>query len=421
MPAPTRELVGLPRLPRYKFAEALGSGGVGTVYRAFDRQLQRDVAIKVLRCQGSENPTIHQRFVQEFHAATQLEHPNIVRALDIGTDGRISYLVYELVEGCSLAERVDKQGPLTEDEAVRIITQIAQALHYAHLRQVIHRDVKPDNILVLPDGRAKLTDFGLAKDFNNDQDLTRHASGLGTPHYMAPEQFADAKNVGPAADVYSLAATLYSAVTGRIPFVAKTPFAILVKKERDIPSARAVVPTVSEQLDQAIRQALHPVASQRPPSCLEFFKRLTSRSRFDDGTSDDLPTNSAMPVVVHERRAWIRYPVAWGSYGVVDPCVLGGAVELEEFWPLVIRDLSRGGVGLLLARRFEVGTELSIELSTGLELPPRRLAVKVVRVVPETAGHWIHGCMFLHPLGDNEWNDLVKYTAEVAGEASGGR
>jgi hypothetical protein len=148
---------------------------------------------------------------------------------------------------------------------------------------------------------------------------------------------------------------------------------------------------------------------------LEFFKRLTRRTRFDDGTSDDLPGTSAEPVVAQERRAWIRYPMVLGSYGVVDPCALGGAVEMEEFWPLVIRDFSRVGMGVLLARRFEVGTELSIELSAEPELPPRRLAVQVVRVVPETVGHWIYGCVFLQPLNEDEWNSLVKYTGEVSG------
>src|SRR5205814_6081412 len=116
-----------------------------------------------------------QRLAQEFRAATQLEHPNIVRALEIGTDGSTSYLVYELIEGTDLGELITRRGRLPEPEAVRILTQVTQALHYAHQRQVIHRDVKPDNILVLADGRAKLTDFGLAKDYNNDLDLTRHA------------------------------------------------------------------------------------------------------------------------------------------------------------------------------------------------------------------------------------------------------
>jgi serine/threonine protein kinase len=399
----------LPSVSRYEFGEPIGSGGVGTVYRARDRETNRLVAIKVLRTKLSDSPAIHQRFAQEFRAATQLEHPNIVRALDMGIDGNISYLVYELVEGANLGDRIESRKRLPEGEAVRITTQIAQALHYAHLRQVIHRDVKPDNILVLPDGRAKLTDFGLAKDYNNDQDLTRHASGLGTPNFMAPEQFADAKSVGPRSDVYSLAATLYAAVTGLLPFAAKTPFATLVKKEREIPSARATVPGLSERLDSAIRKALHPEARERPRSCLEFFKLLTSGSRFDDGTEDDLPSSDAIPAAGSERRAWVRHALDVGTCGVIDTNIFRGGVESEEFWPLVIRDLSVGGVGVLLARRFELGTELSIEFAAGPDAPPRRLTAKVVRIVNEKNGHWIHGCAFEQPLGEDELATLLKY------------
>ncbi|MBN9122778.1 MAG: serine/threonine protein kinase [Planctomycetes bacterium] len=188
----------LPSVPRFEFGEAIGAGGAGTVYRARDREYGRPVAIKVLRTPLDAAPTLHQRLAREFRAATQLEHPNIVRALDAGNDGTVSYLVFELIEGVSLGERIEKRGRLRELDAVRVATQIAQALHYAHLRNVIHRDVKPDNILLLSDGRAKLTDFGLAKDHNSDQDLTRHAGALGTPNFMAPEQFADARSVGPA-------------------------------------------------------------------------------------------------------------------------------------------------------------------------------------------------------------------------------
>lgn len=400
----------LPSVNRYEFREPIGSGGVGTVYRAWDREVGRLVAIKVLRTKWTDNPTIHQRFAQEFRAATALEHPNIVRALDMGIDGNISYLVYELVEGANLGDRIEAQGRLPEGEAVRIITQIAQALHYAHLRQVIHRDVKPDNILVLPDGRAKLTDFGLAKDYNNDQDLTRHASGLGTPNYMAPEQFSDAKNVGARSDVYSLAATLFTTVTGRVPFQAKTPFATLVLKEKETPSARAIVPGLSERLDAAIRRSLRPESKERPRSCLEFFKLLTANARFEDGNADDLPPSTmVMMTVKNERRAWIRHSLDVGSCGVIDTSICGGGPENEEFWPLVVRDLSIGGVGVLVARRFELGTELHIELSAGPDTPPRRLVARVVRVVSEKTGHWIHGCAFAQHLSEDELTTLLKY------------
>jgi serine/threonine protein kinase len=402
--------VRLPSVARYEFGAVVGEGGWGTVYRALDRETGREVAVKVLRVGLAENPTQHQRLVQEFRSATQLEHPNIVRALEMGNDGHVSYLVYELVEGVSLGELIGKRGLLPEGAAVRMATQVAQALHYAHLRNVIHRDVKPDNILVLPDGRAKLTDFGLAKDQNNDQELTRQASGLGTPNFMAPEQFADATSVGPRSDVYSLAATLYAAVTGRLPFAAKTPFATLVKKEREVPSVRALVPDLSERLEGAIRAALRPDPKDRPRSCLEFFKLLTARSAFDDGSFDDLPASVVVPAAPGiERRAWVRHELDVGSCGVIDTAVYAGGPESEEFWPLVVRDLSNGGIGVLLARRFELGTELSIELSAGPDVPPRRLFARVVRVVAEKSGHWVHGCAFPANLSDEELDALLKY------------
>src|SRR6185436_14269334 len=126
------------------------------------------VAIKVLKQCLKDNATLHHRLAREFKAACELEHPNIVRALAFETDGDLSYLVYELVEGGSLADRLEKHSRLPEDVSILIITQIAQALHYAHERQVIHRDVKPDNILLLASGKAKLTDFGLAKDYGGE-------------------------------------------------------------------------------------------------------------------------------------------------------------------------------------------------------------------------------------------------------------
>ena len=273
-----------PRLPnttRYEFEAPIGTGGMGTVYRALDRRSQQHVAIKVLKYKLTENPTLHQRLAREFRAASELEHPNIVRALAMENDGELSYLVYELIEGGSLGDRIDQHGRLPEDVAIRIITQIAQALQYAHGRKVIHRDVKPDNILLLADGKAKLTDFGLAKDYGaGDQELTRAASGLGTPHFMAPEQFADAKAVDARCDVYSLAATLYNLLTGQLPFDAKFALAMLTMKEMcNIKPVRSIVPGLNERIDVAIRAALDPNPDRRPATCLEFFKQLTGRRR----------------------------------------------------------------------------------------------------------------------------------------------
>lgn len=395
--------VRTPTSTRYEFGPAIGTGGAGSVYRARDKTTGNVVAIKVLKNRVTDDPALHQRLATEFRAATQLEHPNIVRALEIGTDGSTSYLVYELVEGENLGDKIERQRKLSEEEAVRIITQVAQALHYAHMRQVVHRDVKPDNILVLPDGRAKLTDFGLAKDYNNDMDLTRHAAGLGTPHFMAPEQFSAAKTVDARADIYSLGATLYNAVTGRLPFDAKFPLAILTKKERgELTPIREIIPGLSERVESAIAAALAVKPADRPTSCLEFFKLLTSRR------SAEIDTAYVAQPEESDRRAFVRHPIGVGTFGSVDTAVYGGSGETEELWPLVVRDLSAGGIGVLLARRFELGTELTIELSTGPD-EPRRLPTRVVRVVPESVGHWVHGCAFRHPLAEDELTALLRF------------
>jgi serine/threonine protein kinase len=393
-----------PTSTRYVFGEPIGSGGAGSVYRARDKVTGGPVAIKVLNCRMIDNATLHKRLATEFRAATQLEHPNIVRALEICSDGSTSYLVYELVEGENLGDRIERKKRLPEAEAVRIITQVAQALHYAHQRQVIHRDVKPDNILVLPDGRAKLTDFGLAKDYNNDMDLTRHAAGLGTPHFMAPEQFSAAKTVDARADVYSLGATLYNAVTGQLPFDAKFPLAILTKKERgELIPLRQLVPGASERVEAATRAALAVNPAERPASCLEFFKLLTTRLSAEiDRVEDPKPSGS-------ERRAFVRHPLGIGTFGSIDTAIYGGTGETDELWPLVVRDVSSGGIGVLLARRFEMGTELTIELTAGTDATPRWLAARVVRIEPECNGHWVHGCAFRHPLSEEELAALVKF------------
>jgi eukaryotic-like serine/threonine-protein kinase len=394
-----------PRLPtttRYEFREPIGAGGAGTVYRAFDLETQQLVAIKVLTQKLSENLTLHRRLAVEFQAASMLEHPNIVRALECNNDGEVSYLVYELVEGSSLGVRIDQQGKLPEDEAIRIFTQLTQALQYAHVRQIIHRDVKPDNILLLPDGRAKLTDFGLAKDFNQSQDITRPASALGTPHFMAPEQFADAKNVSPRVDIYSLAATLYNALTGQIPFHAKVPVAILSNKEMmRLPTVRSIVPTINPQVDAAIFAALDPKPERRPATCLEFFKILTSRNPLDK-----LKGAPALTFDGQERRISTRYSLRVGGCALVDPNIHGGE---EEKWPLVVRDVSVQGIGILLARRFEPGTELTVEGAAGPSGELERLPARVVRVEADRAGHWVHGCLFANPLADEQLKSLLKF------------
>jgi serine/threonine protein kinase len=393
-----------PRIPatsRYEFEKPIGSGGMGTVYRALDRRTNELVAIKVLKFKESDNPTLHQRIIREFRAASELEHPNIVRALAFETVDDINFLVFELVEGGSLGDHLETRR-FSEKEAVRIITQVAQALEYAHARGVVHRDIKPDNILILPDGRVKLTDFGLAKTLDSaDDNLTRPESGLGTPQFMAPEQFADAKTAGVRCDVYSLGATLYNLVTGRLPFDGKTTLAIMTQKEFErYPSARSLVPTLSERVDAAIRAALKPDPDDRPASCLAFFKMLTAQGKKRKEAAKPAP-------IKHDnRRSWVRHTLGVGTSAAIDPELHSGGYL--ETWPLVIRDVSEGGIGLLLARRFEPGTELFIEYGDQSRDSSRQLTAQVLRVQPESNGHWVHGCRFPVPLAEADLEILVQ-------------
>jgi eukaryotic-like serine/threonine-protein kinase len=204
----------------------------------------------------------------------------------------------EFVEGESLGQRLDHENQLGEAEAVRIVAQIALGLDTAHALGLIHRDVKPDNILLTPDGQAKLTDMGLVKELEADLNLTRTGRGLGTPHFMAPEQFRNAKNADARCDIYSLAATLYMAVTGELPFQSSGPLDAWMKKvKNDIVPASQLAPDLSQRADWAIRRAMSPDPSQRPDSCREFVEDLT-------GLSESLPTASAEELNVTVASLW---------------------------------------------------------------------------------------------------------------------
>jgi serine/threonine protein kinase len=393
----------LPAISRYEFEKKIGEGGMGVVYRALDRDTGRRVAIKVFRFRPGDHPTLFRRIDREFRAASALDHPNIVRALAFDSDGDRCYLVFELVEGGSLGDHLERHGPLAEAVAVRVVTQVAQALHHAHAAGVVHRDVKPDNVLLQADGRVKLTDFGLAKEVDAEEDLTRQASGLGTPNYMAPEQFYNARGADVRCDVYSLAATLYHLLTGRLPFDARTDLVMLTKKQKGVgTSPRELEPWVSERVDAAVRAALDPDPDRRPQTMLAFFRALTARTRLGRPAPVRLRP-SARP---DDRRVAARYELKVGAVGAVESGVHGGG---EEVWPLVVRDVSGTGVGITLARRFEVGTRLAVEVHAGLDAPAQRYPARVVRVFAEPGGYWGHGCVFDAPLADDEVARLIRF------------
>lgn len=278
----------------YTLLAKIAEGGMGWVYKGQNKENSQIVAIKIVPNPMLKNEVLLQRFENEWRAASSIDHPNIVRALDYCGTGSTPFLVMEYVDGESLGQKLDREKRISEAESIRIVGQVAQGLHRAHKMGMIHRDVKPDNIMIARDGTAKLTDLGLVKDLDAEMNLTKTGRGLGTPHFMAPEQFRNAKNADARCDIYSLAATLYQMVTGELPF-GKTsgPLDAWMKKvHNDLTTPRKIVPDLSERVDWAIRRAMAADPNLRPVSCREFIEDLTGHSTRKVAT----PTDSSAAV-----------------------------------------------------------------------------------------------------------------------------
>ncbi len=310
MPLDTSRPV-LQSVGNYDLIEKVAEGGMGTVYRARRRDDGEVVAIKIMPTHMAGNSVLVKRFEQEFNAASRLDHPNIVRALDFGESAGVPYLVMEFVEGESLGQKIQRDGRLSEADAIRLIAQVAQGLHRAHKMNLVHRDIKPDNIMVMPDGTAKLTDLGLVKELEADLNLTRTGRGLGTPHFMAPEQFRNAKNADLRCDIYALGATLYMMVTGELPFKSSGPLDAWMKKmHNELTPPRKLVPSLSERIDWAIRRAMSADPEQRPTSCREFVEDLTGKStRKLPSAADSTPGTADIWYLVYKDEEGVRHTV----------------------------------------------------------------------------------------------------------------
>ena len=216
---------------RYRLDEKIGSGGMSSVYRAFDPTLERWVAIKLMHRDISSDPDQLERFRREARAVAQLNHPHVVTVIDAGDDEGAPYIVFECVEGETLKDRIRRQGRLPVSEAVAYAIEIGRALEAAHARMLVHRDVKPQNVLIDADGRAKVTDFGIARSLET-QGLTAPGRVLGTTDYVSPEQALGHEVTGQS-DIYSLGIVLYEMLTGEVPFRADTQVAVAMKHVRD--------------------------------------------------------------------------------------------------------------------------------------------------------------------------------------------
>lgn len=240
---------------RYEIIRRVGGGGMADVYLAKDLILDREVAVKVLKSQFAEDEEFIRRFRREAHSAAAMSHPNIVNIYDVGEEKNDYYIVMEYVEGQTLKEYIAANQRLSTEETVRILRQVTSAVAHAHDNHIVHRDIKPQNILISPNGTAKVTDFGISRAIS-DATITHTNSVLGSVHYLSPEQ-ARGGYVTYQSDLYSLGVVAYEMLTGHVPFTADTPVSIAIKHMQDtFPSVREKLPSVPQSLENLIMKAV---------------------------------------------------------------------------------------------------------------------------------------------------------------------
>lgn len=258
---------------RYEVIERVGGGGMALVYKAHDILLGRNVAIKVLRQQFVHDDEFIRRFRREAQSAASLSHPNVVSIYDVGQEEDIHYIVMEYIEGQNLNEIIKERAPLQVDEAVRIAAQIADALDHAHHNQIIHRDIKPHNILIGKNGRVKVTDFGIARAVTSTT-ITQTGSVVGSVHYFSPEH---AKGVvtGEKSDLYSLGIVIYQMLTGQLPFLGESPISVALKHlQEEFEEPSAVNPLIPQSVENIILKSMRKNPNERYQSALEMLTDL---------------------------------------------------------------------------------------------------------------------------------------------------
>jgi len=302
---------------RYRVLERLGSGGMADVYRAEDQQLGRMVALKLLHRRFADDREFLERFRREASSAAGLQHPNVVGVFDRGEWEGTSYIAMELLEGRTLKQVVTAEGPLDPVRAIDLTVQILRAARFAHKRGIIHRDLKPHNVIVDPDGRAKVTDFGIARA--GASDMTETGSMMGTAQYLSPEQ-AQGEPVLPQSDLYSIGIVLYELLTGRVPFDGESAVTIALKQVGETPVAPSLYnPAVTPELDGIVMHALAKDPGLRFADADEFILALDRcRGHLAAGQSppgEAFTATTAFGAVVPE-------PVATGGFPPYQPDVV---------------------------------------------------------------------------------------------------
>ena len=327
---------------RFRLDEQVGSGGMSTVYRAFDETLQRTVAIKLMHRSLSGDAQQLERFRREARAAARLSHPHVVTVIDAGEDDGHPYIVFEFVDGETLKGRIKRCGPLPVVEAVAYAIEIGRALGAAHAERLVHRDVKPQNVLIDPDGRAKVTDFGIARSLE-DGGLTATGRVLGTTDYVSPEQ-ALGEEVAAESDVYSLGIVLYEMLTGDLPFKAESQVGVAMKHVQDpMPDVQRRRPEVSAALAAVIERATSKQVENRYASVDDMVWELEQAlaieaARAGEATGEATTVLQALPDETGEMAPQrLRHPRRVLVLSVLAVAILAAAAVL------VVANARRGG------------------------------------------------------------------------------
>jgi hypothetical protein len=390
----------------YELDREIGRGGMSVVYRARDRRLNRLVAIKVLPPELAYDPSIRLRFTREAQTAAQLEHAHIVPIYDVGERDGIAYFVMALVTGGNLAELLAREPRLPVDEVRRVLREIADALAYAHQRGVIHRDIKPDNVLLDgTSGRVMVTDFGIARAIEAGTRLTVTGAAVGTPTYMSPEQAVGEREIDGRTDLYALGVIGYQMLTGRVPFTAGNPMALLLKHvgERPRPIA-ALRPDAPPALRDALERALLKEPDDRWPTATAFRDALSGEPPVRraelyaaprNKATEGVPLSALTPAQRTELRLWNgridlldRIVAARGyavlTIGAVFLGMVGFVVGVTDAPPFVLSPIVPAYMGLKLWRRGKSLQQSGVSLKRLLRLRARS-ALPVQTPVPTQA------------------------------------
>lgn len=296
-------MIGAVLSNRYEILEKLGGGGMAVVYKAKDTLLGRTVAVKVLRDQFVQDDTFVDRFRREAQAGARLSHPNIVSIYDVGRHEDDHYLVMEYVEGTNLKEIIKEKGPLEEDEVIRLGLQLCEAMEHAHENGLIHRDIKPHNILITDRGKVKVTDFGIARACTSET-ITFAGSLVGSVHYFSPEQ-ARGGSADIQSDIYSASVVLYETATGTLPFIAESPVSVALKQisEEPVPPSH-INPSISPELEEIILKGMNKKPEDRFSSAGEMKQALEQLGG---------PAVTAISVADRHRKGKKLRPAGWAA------------------------------------------------------------------------------------------------------------